>query len=256
MSLAGKAAVVTGSSRGAGRATALALAKQGCNVLVNYSSSHEAAQEVVAEIKAFGVESLPFQANVAKDDDCRTMMDTAYQAFGRLDILVNNAGTTEFIRHSDLEKATDDIWDNILAVNLKGPFQCIRAAEKYLKESGDGSIVNVASVAGVAGTGSSVPYCASKAALINLGTTMARALGPEIRVNTVSPGFIEGEWLKAGFGDKYDMIKANNENKAVLGKVSQPEDVAEAIVSFITGSKLVTGQNIVCDGGALIGPKL
>ena len=256
MILAGKAAVVTGSSRGAGRATALALAKQGCNVLVNYSSSREAAEQVVAEIKSLGVKSLPFQANVANDDDCRTMMDTAYQAFGRLDILVNNAGTTEFIRHSDLEKATDEIWDNILAVNLKGPFQCIRAAEKYLKESGDGSIVNVASVAGVAGTGSSVPYCASKAALINLGLTMARALGPEIRVNTVSPGFIEGEWLKAGFGDKYDVIKSNNEKKAVLGKVSQPEDVADAILCFITGSKLVTGQNIVCDGGALIRPKL
>lgn len=256
MNLAGKAAVVTGSSRGAGRATALALAKQGCDVLINYSSSEGAAAEVVTEAKALGVNALAFRANVANDNDCRTMMDTAYQAFGRLDVLVNNAGTTQFIAHHDLEKANDEAWDTILGVNLKGPFQCIRAAERYLRESGDASIVNVASVAGVAGVGSSVPYCASKAALINLGVTMARALGPEIRVNTVSPGFIEGEWLKAGFGDKYEQIKANNERKAVLGKVCRPEDVADAILSLVMGSKLVTGQNIVCDGGALIGPKL
>jgi 3-oxoacyl-[acyl-carrier protein] reductase len=256
MDLKGKAAVVTGSSRGAGRATALALAKQGCDVLINYSSSQDAAEKVVEEIKSLGVNSIPFRADVSNDDDCRTMMDTAYQAFGRLDILVNNAGTTEFIAHSNLEKATDEIWDKILGVNLKGPFHCIRAAEKYLRESGDAAIVNVASVAGVAGLGSSVPYCASKAALINLGITMARALGPEIRVNTVSPGFIDGEWLRAGFGDKYDAIKSNNEKKAVLNKVCQPEDVADAVLSLITGSSLVTGQNIICDGGMLIGPRL
>ena len=256
MDVKGKAAVVTGSSRGAGRATALALAKRGCSVLINYSSSAGAAEKVVEEVKSLGVESLSFQANVAVDEECRAMIEAAYEAFGRLDILINNAGTTEFINHGNLEKATSEIWDRILGVNLKGPFQCIRAAEKYLRESGDAAIVNVASVAGVAGTGSSVPYCASKAGLINLGITMARALGPEIRVNTVSPGFIDGEWLKAGFGDKYDTIKSGIEKKSVLGKVSQPEDVADAIVSLVTGSSLVTGQNIVCDGGALIGPRL
>lgn len=256
MNLQGKAAVITGSSRGAGRATALALAKQGCNVLINYSSSEDAANEVVTAAKALGVEAVAFRANVANDADCRAMIATAVDAFGRLDILINNAGTTEFVAHGNLEGATDDIWDRILAVNLKGPFQCIRAAEAHLRETGDANIVNIASVAGVAGIGSSVPYCASKAALINLGVTMARALGPEIRVNTVSPGFIEGEWLKAGFGDRYDVIKANNEQKAVLNKVCQPEDVADAVLAFITGSKLITGQNVVCDGGMLIGPRL
>lgn len=256
MDLQGKTAVVTGSSRGAGRATALALAKHGCNVLINYSSSQAAAQEVVKEAKSLGVEAIAFQANVASDADCRAMIQAAVDVFGRLDILINNAGTTEFVAHGNLEGATDEIWDRILAVNLKGPFQCIRAAEPHLRDSGDACIVNIASVAGVAGVGSSVPYCASKAALINLGVTMARALGPEIRVNTVSPGFIEGEWLKAGFGDRYDSIKANNEKKAVLNKVCQPEDVADAALAFITGSRLVTGQNVVCDGGMLIGPRL
>lgn len=256
MDLKGKAAVVTGSSRGAGRATALAFAERGCDVLINYSSSEEAANEVVQQAKSFGVNAIPFRANVAHDSECRAMIEAAHEAFGRLDILVNNAGTTEFIAHGNLEGATDEIWDRILAVNLKGPFHCIRAAETYLRASGDACIVNIASVAGVAAVGSSVPYCASKAALINLGVTMARALGPEIRVNTVSPGFIEGEWLKAGFGDRYDAIKSNNEKKAVLNKVCQPEDVADAVLAFVTGSNLVTGQNVVCDGGMLIGPKL
>lgn len=256
MNLQGKAAVVTGSSRGAGAATAFELAKRGCDVLINYSSSEDAANEMVKRVQDHGVQSFSYKANVANDAECRAMIDAAHQTFGRLDVLVNNAGTTEFVAHGNLEGATDEIWDRILAVNLKGPFHCIRAAEKYLRESGDACIVNIASVAGVAAVGSSVPYCASKAALINLGVSMARALGPEIRVNTVSPGFIEGEWLKAGFGDRYDAIKANNEKKAVLNKVCQPEDVADAVLAFITGSSLVTGQNVVCDGGMLIGPRL
>jgi len=256
MDISGKAAVVTGGSRGVGRATALALAERGCSVLLSSSSSKEAAEEVAGLVEAKGVKAVAFQGDVADDAACRKMMDTANDAFGRLDVLVNNAGTTEFVAHGDLEGATDEIWDRILAVNLKGPFQCIRAAEKYLRAAGTAHVVNIASVAGVAGTGSSVPYCASKGALINLGTTMARALGPEIRVNTVSPGFIEGEWLKTGMGEKYEIVKAGMEKKAVLNAVSKPEDVAAAILAFITGSDLVTGQNVVCDGGGLIGPRL
>jgi NAD(P)-dependent dehydrogenase (short-subunit alcohol dehydrogenase family) len=255
MEIQGKAAVVTGASRGVGKATALALAARGCDVLVNYSSSKTQAEEVAAEVEAAGVKALAFQADVADDAACRAMMDAAQDAFGRLDILVNNAGTTSFVKHDDLEGATTEVWNRIMGVNLMGPFQCIRAASNYLKASGNAEIVNVSSVAGVAGVGSSVPYCASKAALINLGTTMARALGPEVRVNTVAPGFIEGEWLKAGFGDRYEKVKAGNEAKAVLGKVCQPEDVAAAILAFIEGSDLVTGQTVVCDGGMLIGPK-
>ena len=256
MDIQGKAAVVTGASRGVGRATALVLADGGCSVLVNYSSSKDAAEAVAEEVRAKGVQSIAFQADVADDAACRTMIDAAYKEFGRLDILVNNAGTTEFVRHDDLEGATSEMWDRILGVNLKGPFQCIRAAHNYLKDSGSAEVVNVSSVAGVAGTGSSVPYCASKGGLINLGTTMARALGPEIRVNTVAPGFIEGDWLQAGLGENYDKAKAAIEAKAVLHKVCKAEDVAAAIMAFITGSDMVTGQTIVCDGGALIGPKL
>lgn len=256
MEIAGRAAVVTGASRGVGRATALALAQGGCSVVVNYSVSKEQAEQVADEVEAYGAKAVPFQCDVHDDPRCRAMMDSAAAAFGRLDILVNNAGTTRFIPHDDLDAVDDEAWDRILGVNLKGPFYCIRAARPHLEAQGSAEIVNVSSVAGVAGVGSSVPYCASKAALNNLTVTLARALGPAIRVNGVAPGFIEGEWLKQGFGDRYEEIKANNEARAVTGRVSRAEDIAGAILSFIRGSDQVTGQVVVVDGGFLIGPKL
>ena len=256
MKLEGKAAVVTGASRGCGRATALDLARGGCSVLINYSRSKEQAEEVAQEVEALGVKAIPFQANVAEDAACRSMMDTAAKEFGSLDILVNNAGTTHFIPHSDLEAVTDEVWDDILGVNLKGPFQCSRAAKPHMEAAGEGEIVNVSSVAGVAGTGSCIPYCASKGALNNLTVTLARAFGPKIRVNTVCPGFIEGEWLKAGIGENYEKAKAATEKRAVLNHVSRPEDISAAILSFITGSDRMTAQIVVHDAGSLIGPQM
>lgn len=255
MKIEGKAAVVTGASRGVGRATALDLAEGGCAVLINYSSSKDEAEEVLEEARAHGVKAMTFQANVADDAACRAMMDAAAKEFGHLDILVNNAGTTSFIPHSNLEGVGDEDWDRILGVNLKGPFQCARGAKKHMEAAGDGEIVNVASVAGIAGTGSCIPYCCSKAALINLTTTLARVLAPNTRVNTVAPGFITGKWLEQGLGAAYEPAKQGAENHAVLGKVSDPEDVSAAILAFITGSDLVTAQTIACDGGAMIGPK-
>ena len=254
MEINGKAAVVTGASRGVGRATALSLARQDCAVLVNYSSSKDQAEAVVEEARAFGVKVISFQANVADDASCRAMMDAAAKEFGRLDILVNNAGTTEFIPPHKLEDVSEDTWNKILGVNLRGPFQCIRAAQKHMAAAGEGEVVNVASVAGVAGVGSCIPYAASKAGLINMATALARALGPAIRINTVSPGFIAGAWLKAGLGENYEPAKKASEKRAVLGKVCEPQDVADAILAVIAGSDLVTAQNIVVDGGSLIGP--
>jgi 3-oxoacyl-[acyl-carrier protein] reductase len=256
MKLEGKAAVVTGASRGVGRSTAIQLADGGCAVLVNYSSSKAEAEGVVDEIRRAGGKAIAFQANVAEDADCRAMIDAAAKEFGRVDILVNNAGTTRFIPHSDLEGVTDEAWETIMGVNVRGPFQCARAAVPLMREAGEGEIVNVSSVAGVAAMGSSIPYCASKAALINMTVALARALGPQIRVNTVAPGFIEGEWLKQGLGDRYDKQKDAVAKRAVLGKVSQPGDIADAILAFITGSDMVTGQTMVVDGGMIIGPKL
>jgi 3-oxoacyl-[acyl-carrier protein] reductase len=250
MDLEGKAAIVTGSGTGVGRATALMLAQRGCSVLINYSRSKEAAERVSAEVRAHGVKSIPFRADVASDADCRAMVAAAVAEFGRLDVLVNNAGTTRFISHSDLEAVTDADWDTIFGVNLRGPFQCVRAARGALEAHGQGNVVNVSSIGGLRAIGSSIPYCASKGALNTLTLALARSLAPIIRVNAVAPGFIAGEWLQQGLGDAYEPTKRFWEGRAVLGKVCEPSDVAAAIVSLIAGSELVTGQIIPVEGGA------
>ena len=254
MEISGRAAIVTGGGTGVGRATALALAHQGCSVLVNYSRSKDGAEAVAAEAEGLGVKALALRADVSVDADCRRMVDTAVDAFGRLDVLVNNAGTTSFLPHDDLEKVREEDWDTIFAVNLRGPFQCSRAARAALAADGGGEIVSVSSVAGLAATGSSIPYCASKAALNNLTIALARVMGPQnIRVNAVAPGFIDGDWLRQGLGDAYEAIKGVYAGKAPLGRVATGEDVAAAILSIIAGSDLVTGHVVPVEGGALIG---
>lgn len=253
MQLSGKAAVITGGGTGVGRATALELARLGCSVLVNYSRSRDEAEQTVAELRGLGVRAMSYRADVAVDEQCRAMIDAAAKEFGRLDILVNNAGTTSFITHGDLDRVTDGDWDRILGVNLKGPFHCIRAARKHMESAGSGIVVNVASVAGIAAIGSSIPYAASKAALINMTIALARVLGPKIRVNAVAPGFITGRWLQQGLGPAYDMVKQSMEQRTPLSRVCDPEDVAAAILSLITGSQLITGQTLVVDGGMILG---
>ncbi len=253
MQLEGKAAIVTGGGTGVGKATALQLARGGCSVLINYSKSKDEAEQTCGEIEALGVKAIAIQADVADDDACRAMVQTAVDAFGRLDILVNNAGTTSFIPHPELDKVRDEDWDRIMAVNVKGPFQCSRAAKEPIEKSGGGDIVSVSSVAGIAATGSSIPYCASKASLNNMTVALARVMAPHIRVNAVAPGFIEGRWLKGGLGDAYDKAKAAFESRLPLRRVCSPDDVAAAILSLITGSDLVTGQVLPVEGGMLVG---
>jgi 3-oxoacyl-[acyl-carrier protein] reductase len=252
MDVEGKAAIVTGGGTGVGRATALALGRRGCAVAVNYSRSQEGAEQTAEEVRALGPRAIAVRADVADDGDCRALVETAVRELGRLDVLVNNAGTTVFVPHPDLEKLGDEDWQRILAVNLVGPFHCARAARGPLEASGGGEIVNVSSVAGLTAVGSSIPYCASKAGLNNLTLTLARALGPKIRVNAVAPSFIAGGWLQGGLGAAYEAVKQTFERRAPLGRVCDPEDVAEAILSLITGSDLVTGQILAVDGGILI----
>ncbi len=253
MSSSMKTAIVTGSSRGVGRATALALAKENYAVTVNYSSSQEEAEGVVEAIEALGGRAIAVQADIGKDASCRMLVERTVEAFGAVDVLINNAGTTSFIPHNALEQVGDDDWDRIMSVNLKGPFQMVRAALPYLKKSDNGCVVNVASIAGISATGSSIPYCASKAALLNMTVALARVCAPKVRVNAVAPGFIQGEWLKQGLGPAYDMVKKQCEDRSPLHKVCRPEDVTDAILGLVVGSKLVTGQTIVVDGGMLIG---
>ena len=252
MELSGKCAIVTGSAVGVGRATALELAKRGANVVVNYSRSEEEAKETVAMVEALGANALLVRADVSNDAEVRAMVAAAVDAFGGVHVLVNNAGTTAFVDFADLEGMTEELWDRILAVNLKGPFFCARAAAEAMKGSGEGAIVNIASIAGVKAIGSSIAYAASKAGLINLTVALARVLAPEVRVNCVAPGFIDTRWLRQGLGEFYEPAKQRTAEQTPLGRVATPEDVAQITLSLIEGADFVTGQTIIIDGGNAI----
>jgi len=177
------------------------------------------------------------------------MVRQVADTLGGLNVLVNNAGATSFIPHGDMEAVQEDDWDKILAVNLKGPFYVIRAARPYL-ERNRGVVVNISSVAGVYGVGSSVPYLASKAGLNTMTIALARALGPAIRINSIAPGFIDTRWWQVR--DEYETIKQGATDRSPLKDVCQPEDVADLVMGLIKAD-LITGQVVVLDGGSNLG---
>jgi 3-oxoacyl-[acyl-carrier protein] reductase len=247
-----KVAIVTGGATGVGRATSLALARQGYDVAINYSRSRTEAEATVAELEKLGVRAKAFLADVADDSACRAMVESTVAAWGRIDVLINCAGTTEFIPFSDLDQVTDEVWERLYKVNVVGAFHCARAVREPMLKSGGGVIINVSSVAAQLGQGSSIPYCCTKAALDNLTVSLARTLAPQIRVNGVAPGFIAGRWTEAGLGEKYAGVKAAYEAALPLGRVCEPEDVADCILSLVHGSSLVTGQTLTVDSGMTI----
>jgi 3-oxoacyl-[acyl-carrier protein] reductase len=249
MDIAGKVAIVTGSSAGVGRATAEQLAALGAKVVVNYAHSQSDAEETVEGIRAASGQAIAMRADVGDDAQCRALVQRAIDEYGALHILVNNAGTTHFIAHDDLDAVTDDVWDDIMGVNVRGIFNCTRAAAPHMKAAGEGAVVNVASIAGVRGLGSSIPYAVSKAGVIVMTKSLARVLGPEVRVNCIAPGFIDGRWLRGGIGENYDQVKAATASRTPLQDVSTPETCADAILAFVHSNVFVTGQTIIVDGG-------
>ncbi|HMO53796.1 MAG TPA: SDR family oxidoreductase [Tepidiformaceae bacterium] len=254
MDIKGGVTIVTGSATGVGAACVKLLASKGCNVVINYTKSEAEAKETQAECEALGVETLLVQADVSKDEDCRRMAQAAIDKWGRIDGLINNAGTTHFVNHANLEGLSADDFQRIYAVNVIGPYQMTRAVVPQMKQQGNGSIVNVSSVAGVMGVGSSIAYTASKGALNTMTLSLARALGPEARVNTICPGFIQGRWLRGGLGDDvYEAAKAAQERNTPLKKAGTPEDMAQAAVWFIEGADLITGEILIVDAGSHLG---
>jgi len=248
--LDGAVVIVTGSARGVGAATAELLAEHGCNVVVNHTKSGEQAEQVADACRAAGSEALVCQANVADDADCRRMADEAMTKWGRIDGLVNNAGTTKFCDHGDLEGLDASDFQTVLGVNTVGPFQMIRAVAPHMKARGRGVVVNVSSVAGTQAVGSSLAYVASKGGLNSMSIALARVLGPEIKVNTVCPGFIEGDWLREGMGaDRYDAVKAHLENATPLRAVNKPADIARTIVWLLSDAPNITGEILTIDAG-------
>jgi len=254
MELQGKTVLVTGSSAGVGRATAIGFAERGCSVVVNYNRSRSEAEEVGELCRDRGVEAIVVQADVSVDAQCRKMVGAAVDQFGRLDILVNNAAATKFVEFSNLEGLTEEIWTKILRTNLMGAFFCTRAAVPHMQQAGEGVIVNVVSIAGFLGGGSSIAYAASKAAIINMTKSLARTLGPTIRVNGVAPGAIDTRWLRNGLGEEaFDALRDSLRYTTPLQTIATPEDVADAVLWLVEGARMVTGETIKLDGGQHLG---
>jgi 3-oxoacyl-[acyl-carrier protein] reductase len=254
MNLQGKVAVITGSSVGVGRAAALAFAERGCAVVINYNSSHSEAEEAAELCRARGTKAIVVQADVSIDADCRRLIQTAVDSFGHLEILVNNAAVTKFIDFSDLEGMTEDIWLQILRTNLLGNFFCSRAAIPHMRKAGGGAIVNVGSIAGFLGHGSSIAYSVSKAAIMNMTKCLARTVGPEIRVNGVAPGAIDTRWLRKGIGEKaFEGLKETLRRTTILQDILTPEDVANTIIYLVRDARMMTGETVKLDGGQHLG---
>jgi len=243
-----KVALVTGAATGIGASAVLALARAGYDVAVNYSSSEKAARETAAQAEKLGAKTLVIKCDVADEAGVRAMLASVKKTFGRLDVLINNAGTTASWKPKDLETLSLEEWDRVFAVNVRGLFQVTRAAAPMLKEA-KGCIVNTASIVGLRPGPQPLPYAASKAAVVNLTKTLAWNLGPEIRVNAVAPGWMEGDWMKRMLKDKYDDLMGKRAKSTPLKRVVTADDVAETMMSLVEGNRFVTGEIIVIDGG-------
>jgi 3-oxoacyl-[acyl-carrier protein] reductase len=254
MKLEGAVCIVTGSATGAGAACAIQLARKGCHVVVNYTKSEREARETFDACKASGTEAIMARGDVGKDADCRALAKAALDKWGRIDALINNAGITKFVSATDLDGLDAEDFQRLYAVNVIGPYQMIRACAPAMKKQGKGAIVNISSISGVMGIGSSTAYVASKGALNAMTLALARSLAPEIRVNAVCPGLIETRWHLARFSkDDYAKFKANYEKTVPLGKAATSDDVAEVAVWLIEGADLVTGESILVDAGLHLG---
>jgi 3-oxoacyl-[acyl-carrier protein] reductase len=242
-------ALVTGASTGIGRRAAVALAQNGYNVVINYSRSEEAAKITAHEAQAAGARALLQRCDVSNDAGVRAMVAATEKEFGRLDVLINNAGTTVDVEPKNLEGMKIEDWNRVFNVNVLGLFLVTRAAVPLLKKSPNGCIVNTCSIAGLRPSAQPLPYAASKAAVANLTKTLANALGPQIRVNAVAPGWIEGDWMKRTLADNYDGLMARRAKYTPLKRCCTEDDVADSMLSLILHNRFVTGEIIIVDGG-------
>ena len=248
-----KLCVVTGSSSGIGAATARLYASRGWDVVVNFSRDPTPAEAVAAECRALGAafdtQALVVKADIASDADCCRLAEAVRERFGRADVLVNNAGTTKFVPLKDLDGLQAADFHAIYAVNVVGSFQMTRALVPLLRAQAGAAVVNVSSVAGSMGRGSSIAYMASKGAINAMTAGLARALGPGIRVNAIAPGMVETSWLKSGLGDSYDRTERAYKKVAALEAVVSPEEVAETAWYLGAAATKTTGEILLIDAG-------
>jgi len=242
-------ALVTGAATGIGRSVAVALAKNGYDLVVNYSRSEDAAKFTKRQCEAAGAQTLLYRCDVSDDAPVRAMLAATEKEFGRLDVLINNAGTTVDVEPKNLEGMKVEDWNRVFNVNVLGLFLVTRAAVPLLKKSPNGCIVNTCSIAGLRPSAQPLPYAASKAAVANLTKTLANALGPQIRVNAVAPGWIEGEWMKKTLAENYEGLIARRAKYTPLKRVCTEDDVADSMLSLILHNRFVTGEIVIIDGG-------
>ena len=242
-----RVAIVTGGASGIGLATVEAFARCGATVALNHLPEDPRGAAEIARLRGLGYRIIAAPGSVAQPGEAETMVARAVDALGRLDFLVNNAGTPATpapIPFAELDRLTEAFWSTILNTNLIGPFRCTRAAVGALKAA-KGAMCNTASIAGVQGSGSSIPYATSKAGIINLTRSLARTLAPEIRVNAVAPGFVDSPWNKDWPAERKEQSIA----RTPLKRACKPEDIAEAIFFLCAGGAMITGQTIIVDGG-------
>ncbi len=242
------AALITGASSGIGRAAAIALAGAGHDVTVNYASSETGARQTAEICAEAGAQTQTHGCDVADEAAVRAMVAAHMERFGRMDVLINNAGTTTMTGPDDLDALEMEVWDRIFAVNVRGLFQVSRAAAPHLKET-HGCIVNSASIVGLRPGPQPFPYAASKAAVVSLTKTLAGALAPEVRVNAVAPGWMEGEWMERMLGENYEGLMARRARYTPMQRCVTADDVAETMMSLVSANRFVTGEIIVIDGG-------
>lgn len=243
MELRDKVIIITGGGTGVGKSTALKLVDAGAKVVINYSRSEKEAFKVVKEITQLGGTAFAIRANVGIKEEVNKMVFQTVKSFGTVDGLVNNASITAQIQMDDLDAITDDVWDSLFNVNVKGMFHCVKAVVPYMKKQQSGVIVNLGSVAGITGIGSSIPYAATKAAIHTMTRALAIALAPYIRVNSIAPGAVNTRWW-SGNEDKMYQLAGN----LPLRRISTPEDIADAILFQLT-QESVTGQVFTIDNG-------
>lgn len=234
-----KVVLVTGSASGIGAAVARSFAGAGAAVVVNSVTSKDAGTKLARSLP----KAVYVQGDIGEEKDCERLVKATVEEFGRLDVLVNNAGTTVEIPHSDLDAVTAEVWRKILDVNVIGTWQMVRAAAPELRRHGSGSVVNVSSLAGARPLGSSIPYASSKAAVNHMTVLLAKALGPDIRVNAVAPGLIDTPWTA-----DWELQREFVSQVAPLKRTGKPEDIAEVVLS-IAGAAYTTGQVVLVDGG-------
>ena len=243
MLLENKNILVTGGSRGIGRAISLSLAEEGANIIINYSKSNSDAKNLLDMLNTdCNQKHEVIQADVSKEEDIALLMQQIESHYGNLDVIVNNAGSTKFIEHADLKSHDSSIFDEMYKVHFRGSFLCIKYAESLLRKSYQPSIVNIASIASITAIGSNIAYCAMKAAVVNMTKSLARALAP-IRVNAISPGLVDTELTK-----EWEDYRKQQIDLTPLRILTTTTDVSNEVLHLILSDN-ITGQNIVLDGG-------